>query len=95
MQGFVDRFRAKATKARQVKSKIKGLGKLDIVDEVIDENIKVNFKFSFNQKSGRHVSTMEGLSKSYDDLHILNNASGLIERGDKIALKKPLWRKAP
>ena len=83
---FIVRFRAKATKARQVKSKIKGLEKMDKVDEVIDENIQVNFKFSFSQKSGRHVSTMEGLSKSYGDLHILNNTSACIERGDKIAL---------
>ncbi|MDA0194694.1 MAG: ABC-F family ATP-binding cassette domain-containing protein [Bacteroidetes bacterium] len=83
---FIVRFRAKATKAKQVKSKIKGLEKMDKVDEVIDENIKVNFKFSFSQKSGRHVSTMEGLTKSYGDLNILNNTSGCIERGDKIAL---------
>lgn len=83
---FIERFRAKATKARQVQSRVKSLERMEMVDEVIDENIKVNFKFNFGQKSGRHVITMDKLEKSYGDLNILREAEGSIERGDKIAL---------
>ena len=83
---FIERFRAKSTKARQVQSRVKSLERMDKVDEVIDENIKVNFKFNFGQKSGRQVVEIDALSKSYGELSILNGTSGLIERGDKIAL---------
>ena len=83
---FIERFRAKSTKARQVQSRVKSLERMDMVDEVLDENVKVNFKFNFGQKSGRHVTTIENLSKSYGNLQILNNAKAGIERGDKIAL---------
>ena len=83
---FINRFRAKATKARQVQSKVKMLEKIDRVDAVVDENMKVNFKFNFKTKSGRHVKRGSDLSKSYGDLSILKNTSAHIERGDKIAL---------
>jgi ATP-binding cassette subfamily F protein 3 len=82
---FINRFRAKASKSRQVQSKVKMLDKIDRVDAVVDENMQVNFKFNFTTKSGRHVKRGEHLSKAYGDLKILNNASAHIERGDKIA----------
>jgi len=83
---FITRFRAKASKARQVQSKVKMLEKVDRVEAVVDENMKVNFKFNFKTKSGRHVKRGERLSKSYGDLSILKNTTAHIERGDKIAL---------
>ncbi|MEL7146061.1 MAG: ABC-F family ATP-binding cassette domain-containing protein [Bacteroidota bacterium] len=83
---FIERFKAKATKARQVQSRVKSLERMDIVDDVIEENATVNFKFNFQQKSGRHVVTMLDVSKSYGDLQILHDSTGRIERGDKIAL---------
>lgn len=83
---FIERFKAKATKASQAQSKMKMLEKMDRVEEVIDENMKVNFRFNFKTKSGRHVKRLEHISKSYGDLDILNNATIGIERGDKIAL---------
>ncbi|MEQ9467209.1 MAG: ABC-F family ATP-binding cassette domain-containing protein [Ekhidna sp.] len=83
---FIERFKAKATKASQAQSKMKMLEKMDRVEEVIDENMKVNFRFNFKTKSGRHVKRLEHISKAYGDLRILNNATIGIERGDKIAL---------
>ncbi len=83
---FIERFRAKATKARQVQSRVKQLERMDRVEDVIDENAAVNFRFKFKQKSGRHVIRLENISKSYGDLKILENTSAHIERGDKIAL---------
>lgn len=83
---FIEKFRAKATKARQVQSRVKSLERMDKIDEVVDTNAVVNFKFDFKQKSGRHVVNLDHISKSYGDLTILQNTSVLIERGDKIAL---------
>jgi ATP-binding cassette subfamily F protein 3 len=83
---FIERFKAKATKARQVQSRVKALDKIELIDDVVDETARVNFKFSFNQQSGRQVVTLENVSKSYGDLTILKNTNAIIERGDKIAL---------
>ena len=83
---FIERFRSKATKARQVQSRVKALEKMDMIDEVIDETAKVNFKFNFGQKSGRQVMELKDISKAYGDLRILDKTTARIERGDKIAL---------
>lgn len=83
---FIERFRAKATKSNQVQSRVKALDRLERVNEVVDDNISVNFKFKFSQKSGRDVVVLDHVSKSYGDLVILKNTSCRIERGDKIAL---------
>jgi ATP-binding cassette subfamily F protein 3 len=83
---FIERFRSKATKAKQVQSRVKALERMDIVNEVVSDVAEVNFKFTFKQTSGRHVVTMKDISKSYGPLEILKHTSGTIERGDKIAL---------
>jgi ATP-binding cassette subfamily F protein 3 len=83
---FIERFKAKATKARQVQSRVKALDRMDLVEEVVDDTAAVNFKFTFNQPSGRHVVTLEGVSKAYGTNEILKGSSAVIERGDKIAL---------
>lgn len=83
---FIDRFKAKASKARQVQSRVKMLDKIDMIDDVVDENARVNFKFNFNTQSGRHVADLEDTSKAYGDLRILAKTNAKIERGDKIAL---------
>ncbi len=83
---FIERFRSKSTKARQVQSKVKSLNRLDRIEAVIDENAVVNFKFDFSQKPGRFITQLNDISKSYGDLEILRNTTAIIERGDKIAL---------
>ena len=82
---FVERFRAKATKAKQVQSRVKALERMDRVDDVIDENATVNFKFKFKRPSGRWVSEIKDLSKAYGDIEIFDGTECSIERGDKIA----------
>ena len=83
---FIERFRAKATKARQVQSRVKALERLDRVGEVVDTNKQINFKFEFKQKSGRFIINLNNISKAYGDLEIFKNTTTVIERGDKIAL---------
>ncbi len=82
---FVERFRAKSTKARQVQSRVKSLERMDRIDDVVDENAAVNFKFRIKRQSGRWVSEVKNMSKSYGDLDIFDDTDCSIEKGDKIA----------
>jgi ATP-binding cassette, subfamily F, member 3 len=83
---FIERFKAKATKARQVQSRVKALNRLDIIDDVIDDAAKVHFKFRFGTQPGRNVMELDNISKSYPNNPILKNTTATIERGDKIVL---------
>lgn len=83
---LIERFRAKASKAKFAQSRIKMLEKMDRVDDVDDDNPSVNFSFKFSKQSGRHVIRLEDVSKSYPAINILSHTSAIIEKGDKIAL---------
>lgn len=83
---FIERFKAKASKSRQVQSRVKALNKLELVDDVIDSTARVHFKFKFSVNPGRHVMALEHVSKAYGDKVILKDSTINIERGDKIAL---------
>ena len=83
---FINRFKAKASKARQVQSKVKALERLDKVDDVRSDNAAINFSFNFQKQSGKIVMELKDVSKSYGDVHIFKKTSAVIKRGDKIAL---------
>ena len=83
---LIERFRAKASKAKMVQSRVKALDRMEKVDDVDDDNPQVNFSFKFSKPSGRHVVTLENISKAYPNISILEQTDGLIEKGDKIAL---------
>ena len=83
---LIERFRAKASKAKMAQSRMKALDKLDRVEDVDDDNPTVNFSFKFTKPSGRHVVKIENAYKSYPNVDILENAEAVIEKGDKIAL---------
>jgi ATP-binding cassette subfamily F protein 3 len=83
---LIERFRAKASKAKMAQSRIKMLDKMERVDDVDDDNPSVNFTFKFSKQSGRNVINIEDISKSYPNLTILDHANAIIEKGDKIAL---------
>src|SRR5687768_3053773 len=72
---FIERFKAKASKSRQVQSRVKSLERLDLVEEVTDDTAAVNFRFKFNQQPGRFIITLKHVSKSYGDLEILKGSS--------------------
>ncbi len=86
VQMFVDRFRYKATKAKQAQSRIKMLERMDKIEIPDDERKTVNFRFPQPEKSGRIVLTATGIKKSYGDRTILDGLDLEIERGDRIAL---------
>jgi ATP-binding cassette, subfamily F, member 3 len=83
---FIERFKAKATKSRQVQSRVKALARLDKIDEVMSDDAKVHFRFKFGTQPGRHVMRLDNVSKAYGNNVILKNTTAHIERGDKIAL---------
>lgn len=82
---FIERFRYKATKARQVQSRIKQLDKLDLV-EIEDEESAVNFRFPPATHSGKISLEISNLSKNYDGkINVLEDVNLIISRGEKIA----------
>ncbi len=83
---FITRFRAKASKATAVQSRVKMLDKLQKVDVVESDGPKVNLRFSINKESGKVVMELNDIVKHFGDNRILTKASGEIIRKDKIAL---------
>ena len=83
---FIERFKAKATKAKQAQSRMKQLSRMELIDAVVDENAKVHFRFNFSTQPGRHILQLEDATKAYGDKKILTATTAGIERGDKIAL---------
>jgi ATP-binding cassette subfamily F protein 3 len=83
---LIERFKAKASKAKMAQSRMKALDKMERVDDVDDDNPTVNFSFKFTKSSGRHVVRIEHATKHYPNVHILEDAEAVIEKGDKIAL---------
>ncbi|MBD2753096.1 ABC-F family ATP-binding cassette domain-containing protein [Spirosoma validum] len=83
---FIERFKAKATKAKQAQSRVKQLARMELVDAVIDESARVNFKFQFSTQPGRHILHLDDITKHYGPKRILTHADVRLERGDKVAL---------
>ncbi len=85
IEAFIERFRYKATKAKQVQSRVKQLEKMDVVE--IDDRDKsvMHFKFPPAPHSGKVTLELSHISKSYGEKNILNDINLLIPRGEKIA----------
>jgi len=82
---FIERFRAKNTKAKQVKSKIKRLDKIERIEYDEVDKSQISFRFPPAPRSGTIVLEAEGCSKKYDQNVILKNLEFVIERGERIA----------
>ena len=88
---FIERFRYKASKAKQVQSRVKQLERLERIPPPPDEQAEISFRFPEPPRSGRIVMEFSEFSKTYTapegDVHVFTNAGPItIERGDKIAL---------
>jgi len=57
-----------------------------VVDEVVNTDAEINIRFTFSQKSGRFVSKLINIAKSFGENKLFENTSLNIERGDKIAI---------
>lgn len=82
---FIERFRYKNTKAVQVQSRIKMLDKLDRIEVDELDGSRIHIKFPPAPRSGTIVAEAENLSKSFGQVHVLSEASIILERGEKIA----------
>jgi len=89
VEKFVERFRYKATKARQVQSRIKTLEKLDKIEVPTREAIKAKFGFPEPQRSARVVVEIDNVTAGYDGQAIVSNVNLVVERGSKIAFIGP------
>jgi len=83
---FINRFRAKASKATAVQSRVKMLEKLDKIDVVESDDARVNLRFRVKKDSGKIVMELNDITKHYGDKRILTDTGGTIVRKDKIAL---------
>lgn len=87
-QNFIERFRYKSTKAKQVQSRIKQLEKIELI-ELPDSKSDINIKFPDPPSSGRINIELKNLLKSYGEKEIFNSLDFTVERGEKIAFVGP------
>jgi ATP-binding cassette subfamily F protein 3 len=84
---FVERFKAKASKAAAAQSIVKRLEKLDRIENVEIERPNMRINFSVEKQPGRVLCTLKHVSKSFgEDIVIMKDTGAEIDRGDKIAL---------
>jgi ATP-binding cassette subfamily F protein 3 len=83
---FIERFKAKASKAAQAQSIQKRLDKLDVIEDVKIERPNIRINFAVDKTPGKVLVDLKGVGKAFPNVQILDNAFAEIERGDKIAL---------
>ena len=90
-QQFVERFRAKATKARQAGSKLRLIEKMaeDIVELPPSSRRYPTFRFDQVRDSGRDVLTVKGVKKAFADNEVLHGVDLQVQRGDRVAIMGP------
>ena len=93
IQQFVDRFRYKASKARQAQSRCHLLKKLEEEEKAYEifptSRLFPKFHFPIERASGRIILSVEGIQKAFGELSVLNAISFEIERGEKVAIVGP------
>jgi ATP-binding cassette subfamily F protein 3 len=87
-QRFIERFRYKATKAKQVQSRIKQLEKIELV-ELPEDAGQIDIKFPEAPQSGRTPIKLISIFKSYGYKKVFNGVDFEIERGEKVAFVGP------
>ena len=89
MERFVERFRAKASKAKQAQSRVKALSKIDRIELAPDAKRRMRMKIPDPPRAGRTVINLTDIHKSYDEKKVYEGIDFQILRGDKIALAGP------
>ena len=85
---FVERFRAKATKARQVQSRLRQLGKVETI-ELPRSTKRIRYRFPEPPRSGSEVISLKNVGKSYGDKTVYRGMNLVLSRGDRVALVGP------
>ncbi|HSO38351.1 MAG TPA: ABC-F family ATP-binding cassette domain-containing protein [Labilithrix sp.] len=85
-RAFVDRFGAKASKAKQAQSRLKQIEKIEVEELVASSRAAPLFQFPIERQSGKDVLELSGISKSYGEKRVLEGVSLTIRRGEKVAI---------
>jgi ATP-binding cassette, subfamily F, member 3 len=88
LERFIERFGAKATKARQAKSKEKLLEKMDEV-EVLEHRATLRFRFAEAPRSGREVLRFDGVRKAFGPRVVYGSLEAAIQRGERVGVIGP------
>ena len=88
IQRFIDRFRAKASKAKQVQSRVKMLEKMEPI-EVPPERKLMKLRLPQPERSGRVVLELKAVTKKYGEKQVFDGVDLLVERGERMALVGP------
>jgi ATP-binding cassette subfamily F protein 3 len=83
---FIERFKAKASKAAAAQSVMKRLDKIERIENVEIERPNIKINFQVDKQPGKIICELKHISKNFGNIEILKNASIEIDRGDKIAL---------
>lgn len=83
---FVERFKAKASKAAQAQSIVKRLEKLDRIENVTLERPNIKINFQVEKQPGKIIASLKNVHKQFGEIEIIHNGNAEIDRGDKIAL---------
>lgn len=83
---FIERFRAKASKAAAAQSAMKRLDKLERVEEANAGRPEININFQIDVIPGKIICTLKDVSKKFGEIKIVEKTKAEIDRGDKIAL---------
>lgn len=86
MKKFVDRFKAKASKAKQAASRMKMIDKLEMPDIKKSSRVSPSLSFKTRRPSGKEVITVSGVGKTYGHKQVLKNINIKINRGEKVAI---------
>ena len=86
---FIERFRYKATKARQVQSREKALERIERIEVPEQRALVARFGFPEPVRAGRVVAELVGVGMAYGDHEVLRSVDLAIERGRKVALVGP------
>ena len=88
-QTYIERFRAIATRAAQVKARERQLERLERVEPPKPEPKSIDFRFLGGGRGSREIITFKNVTKAYDDLVVLRDVSFTLERADRVALVGP------
>ncbi len=85
-RAFVERFGAKASKAKQAQSRMKQIEKIEVEELAQSSRREPLFRFVQERPSGKEVLELEGISKAYGSKVVLKDVSLTVRRGEKLAV---------
>ncbi len=88
-KAFIERFKAKASKARQAQSRVKMMEKIEVAHLATSSRMYPKFKFLAARDTGKMVVEVKNISKSFGDKQVLNNVTFSMQKGERMAIIGP------